>query len=208
MSVFKLAVNLRRFFMSNANMTQPSLMRLFSEFFQICSLTLGGGLCIIPIIQKSVVEKYAWIDEQEFINITAITNAAPGAIALNAAIYLGYKLRGFAGALAAALGVLTPSFFIILLLAIFFRNYQDNYWIQKFFTAVRPVVVAIILAAAWRLGRVTIKTGFDWLLLIATIPLLLAIGLHPALIIAGGALVGLIYNRASKQQKNITEKQA
>lgn len=119
-------------------------LQIFTCFAKIGAFTLGGGYAMIPIIQKEVVDKKKWIDEQDFMDIIAISQSAPGLLAVNISIFLGYKLRGVKGSLTATLGSILPSFIIILLIAMFFTGYQDNPTVIKIFKGIRPVVVALI----------------------------------------------------------------
>ncbi|MBQ7773023.1 MAG: chromate transporter [Bacteroidales bacterium] len=119
-------------------------LKIFTCFAKIGAFTIGGGYAMIPIIQKEVVDKNKWIGEQDFLDILAISQSAPGILAVNISIFLGYRLRGIKGSIVATLGSTLPSFLIILLIAMFFTGYQDNPTIISIFKGIRPVVVALI----------------------------------------------------------------
>lgn len=119
-------------------------LQIFTCFAKIGAFTIGGGYAMIPIIQKEVVEKKRWIDEEDFLDVLAISQSAPGLLAVNISIFLGYRLKGVRGGIVAALGSVLPSFLIILLIAMFFAGYQDNPAIIKIFKGIRPAVVALI----------------------------------------------------------------
>lgn len=119
-------------------------LKIFTCFAKIGAFTIGGGYAMIPIIQKEVVDKNKWIGEQDFLDILAISQSAPGILAVNISIFLGYRLRGIKGSIVATLGSALPSFLIILLIAMFFTGYQDNPTIISIFKGIRPVVVALI----------------------------------------------------------------
>lgn len=99
---------------------------------------------MIPIIQNEVVKKRKWIDEQDFLDVLAIAQSAPGLLAVNISIFLGYRLKGVKGSIVATLGSILPSFIIILVIAMFFAGYQDNPTVIKIFKGIRPAVVALI----------------------------------------------------------------
>ncbi len=117
---------------------------IFTCFAKIGAFTIGGGYAMIPIIQKEVVEKKGWISEEDFLDVLAISQSAPGILAVNISIFLGYRLKGVKGSIIATLGSTLPSFTIILLIAMFFAGYQDNPTVVSIFKGIRPVVVSLI----------------------------------------------------------------
>ena len=117
---------------------------IFTCFAKIGAFTIGGGYAMIPIIQKEVVDKRGWISEEDFMDVLAISQSAPGILAVNISIFLGHKLRGTKGSIVATLGSTLPSFTIILIIAMFFAGYQDNPTVMAIFKGIRPVVVSLI----------------------------------------------------------------
>ena len=117
---------------------------IFTCFAKIGAFTIGGGYAMIPIIQKEVVDKRGWISEEDFMDVLAISQSAPGILAVNISIFLGHKLKGTKGSIVATLGSTLPSFAIILLIAMFFAGYQDNPAVMAIFKGIRPVVVSLI----------------------------------------------------------------
>ena len=122
----------------SGNQPRCPLIKLFWVFAKIGAVTFGGGMIMLPLIQKCVVEDKKWLDEDEYIDIVTVTNSAPGAFAVNAAVYIGYKLRGLPGALVAALGAIIPSFVIILLIAFLLAGGKNLKALNDFFYGVRP----------------------------------------------------------------------
>ena len=117
-------------------------LKSFAIFLKIGLFTIGGGYAMVPLIQDEIVEKRKWIDKEDFIDLLALTQSVPGIFAVNIAIFIGYKLRKFKGALAMALGTILPSFFIILAIALFFQQFKNyEVWI--------PIVSALLI---WLLG--------------------------------------------------------
>ena len=117
---------------------------IFTCFAKIGAFTIGGGYAMIPIIQKEVVDKKGWISEEDFMDVLAISQSAPGILAVNISIFLGHKLKGTKGSIVATLGSTLPSFTIILMIAMFFAGYQDNPTVMAIFKGIRPVVVSLI----------------------------------------------------------------
>ena len=167
------------------------LLRLFHTFFKIGAFTLGGGYAMIPLVQREVVENRGWITEEEFIDLIALAQSAPGIIAVNTAVFVGYKLRGVPGMLAAVTGAVLPSFCIILLLAVSFTHIRGNGVVEAVFKGIRPAVVALIAAPLYRMGR---SAGITWRNI--WIPVLAAViiwrlGLSPVLVITAALAAGL-----------------
>ncbi len=127
--------------------------QMFYTFLKIGAFTLGGGYAMIPLIQAEVVNKRRWIDEQEFLNMLALAQSAPGVMAANAAIFIGYKMRGWKGIVTTLLGSILPSFVIILLIATIFTRFRELPAIEAIFKGIRPAVVALIAAPLYKMAR-------------------------------------------------------
>ncbi len=111
----------------------------FRTFFKIGAVTFGGGYAMIPIIETEVVEeKHKWVNKEELLDLIAIAQSTPGVFAVNISTFIGYKLRGTKGAICATVGSALPSFIIILLIAMFFHQFQDNKIIASIFNGIRP----------------------------------------------------------------------
>jgi len=173
-----------------------SLWSILLTFLKVGAFTFGGGYAILPVIQQEIVVKRKWVSQTAFSDILIITQGMPGQLALNSAIQIGVRLRGTAGGLIAALGVTAPSVVILLAIAAYFYPLlRDNVYVQAVFYGLRPAVVALIAAAAIRMGR-EILYGWSGLILCA---LLLAVsiisGIHPILVLLLGGLAGLVVCR-------------
>ena len=145
---------------------------------------------MIPLIQHEVINTRRWLSKGEFLDLLTLAQAAPGPIALNTAVFVGYRQRGYAGALAAVAGVVVPSFTILLLVAMFFADVRDNRWVDAAFRGMRPAVVALIVAPIAGLAR-----GMNaWRMSIAAAVALLVwyFGMSPVWFLAAAALVGLL----------------
>jgi len=120
-------------------------LQLFLEFFKIGLFCFGGAFGMIPLIEETVVTR-GWLTEAEFFNLIGVCESTPGPIAVNTATYVGSVMGGPFGSIAATLGVVLPSFLIILLIASVMKNLTDNTYFKGFMKGVKPVVVALILS--------------------------------------------------------------
>lgn len=126
---------------------------LFYVFAKIGLFTLGGGYAMLPLMERELVDRRAWLSRREFLDTLSVAQAAPGIMAINVAILAGYKRARAWGSFWAALGAALPSFVIILLIAVFFAAYQENPVVIRIFKGVRPAVVALIAVPVFRLAR-------------------------------------------------------
>ena len=166
------------------------LVSILWSFLKIGAFTFGGGYAMIPLIQHEVINKRKWLSEREFSDLLTLAQAAPGPISLNTAVFVGYKQRKYMGALAAIVGVVIPSFVIILLVAIFFANIRHNHWVDAAFRGMRPAVVALIIAPIVGLTR-----GMRWWMVsvaLATAVVVWHFGISPVWFLIGGAAIGLL----------------
>ena len=171
---------------------------LFSTFFKIGLFTLGGGYAMIPIIEREVVDKHQWMKREEMLDLIAVAQSCPGVFAINISIFVGYKLRMKRGALCTAVGTALPSFLIILLIAMFFRQFQDNTTVASIFKGIRPAVVALIAVPTFRLAK-SARIGWTtcWIPIVSALAIW-ALGVSPILVIIVAALGGLAYGQLSK----------
>ncbi len=177
--------------------------QMFITFVRIGAFTIGGGYAMIPLIQREVVQVRKWMSPKEFIDMLALAQSAPGVIAINTAIFIGYKLKGVRGSIVTALGCALPSFVIILLIAMVFTNFKDSPVVERIFKGIRPAVVALIAAPLYNMAKaagVTWKTIF--IPLIAAL-LIWGLNISPVWVvvaaIAGGIIVGILRTRNLKK---------
>ena len=164
------------------NKAEVSLWSIFAVFAKIGAFTIGGGYAMIPLIEAEMRRKN-WISEEDMPDIIVLAQSAPGILAVNMAIYSGYKLRGVKGALAASLGAVLPSFIIILLIAMLFSSIRDNPMVEKVFRGIRPVAVGLILVPAINLARKGCRKWWAWLILAASLVAVAFLKLSPIYII-------------------------
>ncbi|MBC8569732.1 chromate transporter [Zongyangia hominis] len=127
------------------------LLTLFLTFFKIGLFTLGGGYAMIPLIQADVVGN-GWMSLEQFIDFIAVAESTPGPFAVNTATFVGFRMGGPLGAAAATLGVVLPSFLIILFIAKWFMSFQDNFYVRSAMTGLRPVILGLISSAAFTIA--------------------------------------------------------
>jgi chromate transporter len=184
-------------------MTRPNLLTLFLSFFKIGLFTLGGGYAMLPLIQREVVEKHNWMDEETFVDGIAASQACPGAIAVNLSVYAGYHIAGWAGLYLAVLGTVLPSFFVILLVALSFSNWSDLPLVQKAFHGLRPAVTALIAVPVFQIAKKSNLKWFHYWLPVVAILLIVKFNFSPIYLIIFTILLAWItyLNKNLKMRK-------
>lgn len=137
------------------------LSEIFWVFTKIGAFTIGGGYAMIPLIQKEMSRR-GWLSEEELPDIIALAQSAPGILAVNVAIFAGYRIRGLKGSIVATVGTALPSFFIILFIAALFSGYQNNPDVIRIFKGIRPVVISLIAVPMIKLAHKNNKTWWAW----------------------------------------------
>lgn len=130
-------------------------LQLFFSFLMIGTVSFGGGYGMISLIRETVLS-YGWLSEEEFLNFIAVSESTPGPLAVNMATFIGSSQGGILGSFFATIGVVMPSFFIILLIAALLKNFMKYAGVQAFLSGIRPCVVAMILSTAVTMGLGTL----------------------------------------------------
>ncbi|AEE91771.1 Chromate transporter [Tepidanaerobacter acetatoxydans Re1] len=167
------------------------LIELFATFFKIGSFTFGGGYAMIPLIEREVVENKKWVTSDEVIDVFAVAQSMPGAIAINSSTFIGYKIAGKRGAIIATAGVILPSLLIITVIAMFFSKVQDSPIVKAVFSGIRPAIVALILTAAIKVSKTSIVDKIGLVLSVLAVILVVVFDVQAIVVILGGAAVGL-----------------
>lgn len=155
-----------------------TLFDLFLCFFKIGLFTFGGGYAMIALIENACVEEKKWITHDEMMNITVIAESTPGPIAINCATFVGYKQKGFWGAVAATFGVVLPSFIIIYLIALYFNKFLEIALIAKAFQGIKIAVGILILDAGIKMYmKIENKTWLTYFIAIYSLLILLSINI-------------------------------
>ncbi|WP_213951061.1 chromate transporter [Tepidanaerobacter syntrophicus] len=167
-------------------------LELFATFFKIGSFTFGGGYAMIPLIEREVVENKKWVTGEEVVDVFAVAQSLPGAVAINSSTFIGYKIAGKKGALVATAGVILPSLLIITVIAMFFSRVQDNPVVKAIFSGIRPAIVALILTAAIKVSKTSIVDKIGLFLSALAVILVVVFDVQAIVVILGGAAVGLV----------------
>ncbi|MCH3982038.1 MAG: chromate transporter [Prevotella sp.] len=170
----------------------------FKTFFKIGAFTLGGGYAMIPIIEAEVVDKYKWVDKEQFLDLIAVSQSCPGVFAINVSTFIGYKLKGTKGAICTTLGTALPSFLIILAIAMFFSQFEDNKIVAAMFRGIRPAVVALIAAPTFNLAKSAHISLVNCWIPIAAALLIWALKVNPVVIIIAAGVGGYLYGKFLK----------
>lgn len=173
----------------------------FSTFFKIGIFTLGGGYAMIPIIEEEVVNKHQWVSKEDMLDLIAIAQSCPGVFAINIVIFIGYKLRKTRGALVTALGTALPSFLIILAIAIFFHQFEDNKVVAAMFRGIRPAVVALIAVPTFNLAKSAHLNRYTLWIPIVSALAIWRLGVSPIWIIILAGVGGYLYGLTQKNKK-------
>lgn len=168
------------------------LWRIFYTFFKIAPVTFGGGYAMIPVIEREIVTKRQWLEPEEVTDVFALAGSVPGAIAINSATFVGYRLAGILGAVVATIGIMIPTFVIVLMLGIFYSAFKENPKIEAAFEGIRPAVVALITFAAYKLKGAAIIDKTTLSAFALSISLLLFLHVHPFVVIVLGACAGMV----------------
>ena len=170
------------------------ILQLFTIFFKIGAFTVGGGYAMIPLIEAEIVTKKGWVAKEDFLDLLAIAQSAPGVFAVNIAIFIGYRLRGVRGCIVTALGAILPSFLIILCIALFFLRFKENPTVEAIFKGIRPAVVALIAAPTFNLAKAAkINRYTIWIPIISAL-LIWLLGFSPIWIILLAGIGGYVWN--------------
>lgn len=183
-----------------------TLISLFLIFARIGGFTFGGGYAMLPMMQKELVEKKKWVTNDEILNYFAIGQCTPGVIAVNTATFVGYKTKGFAGAVIATLGVITPSIIIVGCIAAFISNFHQLEIVQHAFGGIRAAVVALILSAVIKVSKKSIVDIFTVTVFIAVALLSIFTDLSPVIFVIAAAVCGIII-KVNKEKAALRKKE-
>ena len=166
-------------------------VQLFTSFFTIGLFAFGGGYVILSFLRQEV-ERHGWMTAEQFVDFIAIAQSTPGPIAVNMATFVGFQAGGLPGALIATTAVVLPGTVLIILLARFFLHFYERPAAQALFLGLRPVVVGLIAAVTWQIGTVSIINIPTVAIAAVAVFLLARYKLHPALLIIGSAVAGML----------------
>ncbi|TLS36094.1 chromate transporter [Pseudalkalibacillus caeni] len=176
---------------------------LFLAFFRVGMLGYGGGPSSIPLVHKEVVDKYQWMNEEDFTDLLALANTLPGPIATKMAGYIGYKVAGIVGMVNAVLATIVPTILLMILLLTSLSSFKDQPWVAGMTKAVVPVVGVMLGVLTWQFITRAQK-GLGWkitgILVAASLILLVFLNIHPGILIGVLLLYALL--KPAKKQSN------
>lgn len=168
------------------------LLKIFLTFLKIGAFTFGGGYAMVPLIQREASEKQGWVTDEDILDIVAIAESTPGPIAINSATFVGYRACGVLGSVCATLGVVLPSFLIILAISSVLREFQENAYVQYAFRGIRAGVLALILKAMWGMYKKCRKNVPAYIVMAAAFVLVAFLKVPVLWVIAGCAVFGIV----------------
>ena len=179
------------------------LWKLFATFFKIGAFTFGGGYAMIPLIQKEAVEKNGWVTDDDILEIIAIAESTPGPIAINSATFVGYRTCGVLGSMCATVGVVLPSFVMILLISFVLQQFQELKAVQYAFNGIRAGVLALLFKALWTMYKKAPKSWASYVVMAGSFVLTAIFDINVLFVIIGCAVFGyvtatMMERRASK----------
>ncbi|NLB67192.1 MAG: chromate transporter [Bacteroidales bacterium] len=179
------------------------LWELFWTFFKLGTFTFGSGYAMIPMIEREVVDRKKWFDREDFYNQFTLAQSAPGPFALNTAVFVGYKMKGWWGSLVAVLGVSISPFVIILLIAIYLSGFSTNPIVEAAFKGIRPAVIAMIAVPF-----ITMMKGFKWYFIALALSVAVVVwltGISPIWFLLAGAAVGVSAAISGKKRGEVKQ---
>lgn len=183
-----------------------ALGKLFWIFLKAGTFTFGGGLAMLPVLQRDIVDHYKLMDADAFVEAAALSQSLPGVIAVNCACFVGYSQLGLAGAIVAGLGAVIPAFLAILLAALLLKNMPQNTFVNNLFKGVRVASSALILSSAFSLGKSAVKDIFGWFLAIAAFACIVFFEFSAFYVIVAAGFSGLAYSYSRRISKKNAQK--
>ncbi len=177
------------------------LGQLFLTFAKVGVMTFGGGMAMLPILQREVVEDRGWASDEELVDYFAIGQCTPGIIAVNTATFVGQKQAGVLGGIIATLGIVFPSLLIITALAGVINSFSHLEWVQHAFAGIRVCVCVLIFNAVVKLFKGAVKDWAAGLIFLAVLAAALLTELSPVIFVAAAALLGIVIQNVIRRAK-------
>ncbi len=183
-------------------MPKNKLKQIFLSTFYLSAFTFGGGYVIVTLLKNKFVDELHWIDEEEMLDLVAIAQSSPGAIAVNGAVVVGYQLCGIPGVLAAISGAVLPPFLILTAVSVFYRAFQDQFLFKALLSGMRAGVGAVVISVVWDMGKNVVQTRDRILMVILILSFVAGYFLHinVAFIILAAAAIGAIRSLAKRRK--------
>ena len=171
------------------------IFEIFLSIFKIGAFTFGGGYAMIPLIEQEVVNNKKWLNKDEFMDVLVVAQSLPGAMAINASIFLGYRIAGILGAISALIAVILPSFIIIILIAAFFMQFRNNYYVNAAFMGITAAVPMLVLVGAISLAKGIPKNLRSLITILISLIALIFFHINPVVVIIVSGVYGAIFLR-------------
>jgi chromate transporter len=172
------------------------LLQLFASFLKIGAFTFGGGYAMIPLIEQDIIVAHGWLTMAEFVDLIAVAEMTPGPIAINCATFVGYRIAGIGGAVVCTSAIVLPPFAIVLIISSVFLQFRNSHIVQLIMEGIRPTVVALVLSAAFSVGK---ASGVDLVGIVLSVAVFWGVvkkQYHPILLIVLAGMVGVLLNIA------------
>ena len=169
------------------------LIKIFLSFLKIGAFSFGGGYAMLPLIQREIVTNNNWITFKQFVDIIGISQMTPGPIAINSATFVGFKVSGIVGSIAATLGVISFSFILVSIANHYILKFKESYIMKAALAGMRPAMIGLIISVFLSLGHESYKDVKSIIIGIIILGLLLSNKLHPILVIIISGIFGIIF---------------
>ena len=181
------------------------LLKLFVSTLYLSTFTFGGGYVIVTLMKKKFVDEYHWIEEDEMLDLVAIAQSSPGAIAVNGAIVVGYKLAGLAGALTAIAGTIIPPFVIISAISVFYTVFRDNFIVAQLLEGMQAGVSAVIAAVVYDMGAGIVgeRSALSIMIMICAFAAACVFGVNAVYIVLICLLIGVVRTLLRERGKKL-----
>ena len=168
-------------------------LHLYLAFLRLGAFTFGGGLAMLPLLRQEAIDRYHWVTEEELIDMYAVAQCTPGIIAVNTSVYVGYRVAGIGGVLAAVLGQVTSPMCVMTILAMLFHNHLDTGAFQHALAGIGAMVCVFLTNTVWTMGKKCIRDRFTAILGMAAFVLGMVLDLPILLLTLGGGIVAVLY---------------
>jgi len=170
-----------------------TLIEIFVSFLKIGAFSFGGGYAMLPLIEREIVTTHHWISFTQFVDIIGISQMTPGPIAINSATFVGFKVSGVLGSIAATLGVISFSFFLVSIANRYILKFKESYIMKSALAGMRPAMIGLIISVFISLGRESYKDLKSVIIGIIILGLLLSKKFHPISVIVISGVLGIVF---------------
>ena len=177
-----------------------TLLELFVVFFKLGAFTIGGGIAMLPLLQNTLIEEKKWFTKEEFVDIVAVCQSLPGVVAVNMATYVGYKKKGLIGSIISTLGVIIPSFIIIVIIATFISSLGDNGVMMGAMAGLRAAALGMVAVALIQLFPAAIKSKWALLAAVLAFVLIAVLNINTAYVILLFLVLGIASSMAGSHK--------